>query len=197
MPSNSEHSSPLAVEYARSLLELANERHQAREIGQELDHLRDVLARDPEFREFLANPGISSVHRGQTIERVFSGRASELLYNFLRVANEKGRLGMLDQIALAYDQLLDEQLGNVEVDVTSAQPLNAEQVAQIGRRISNALGKTAIVHQTVDDSIIGGLVVKVGDRVLDASVRQQLNAMRDQLLSGAQRVSSNGMSVTA
>jgi F-type H+-transporting ATPase subunit delta len=192
MSANTEHSSPLSVSYARSLLELANERHQAREIGQELEHLRDVMSRDPDFKEFLANPGISSVQRGEAIERVFSGRASELFYNFLRVANEKGRLGMLDQIASAYDQLLDEQLGNVEVDVTSAQPLNAEQVAQIGRRISDALGKTAIVHQTVDDSIIGGLVVKVGDRVLDASVRQQLNAMRQQLLSGAQRASASG-----
>src|ERR1700712_5072158 len=102
MATHTQHTSPLAVAYARSLLELANERHQAREIGHEIDGLRSALAEAPDFREVMANPGISSTDRLAALDRVFKGRVSELLYNLLRVANEKGRLGILDQITQAY-----------------------------------------------------------------------------------------------
>jgi len=195
MATDTNHSSPLAVAYARSLLELANERHHAREIGQEIQGLADILAADPNFRDFLANPGIGTAERGAVIERTFKGRLSEMLYNLLRVANEKGRLGILDQIAAAYAHLLDEQLGNVDVEVISAQHLDAEQVAHVGRRVSDLLHKTAIVHQTLDESIIGGLVIKVGDQVLDASIRQQLQSMRQRLLSGVTKAPANAINI--
>ena len=181
------HSSPTAVAYARSVLELAQERNQVREIGQELSAVRELLVDNPGFREFLDNPGVGANERGAALEKIFKGRVSELVYFTLRVLNEKGRLRLLDQIIAGYDDLLDELFGNVEVDVTSARQLDAEQVAHIGRRVGEILGKTAVVHQYVDDSILGGLVVRVGDQVLDASVRYQLQAVRQRMLETAFR----------
>ena len=121
------------------------------------------------------------------MERVLKGQVSPLMWNFLQVLNQKGRLGLLGQIAAAYDELLDEQLGKVEVDVTVAQRLTDEQLEQVRQRVGEALGKDAVVHQYVDESIIGGLILRVQDRLIDASVRQQLKAIRGHILAAGPR----------
>src|SRR5918998_669583 len=81
----------------------------------------------------------------------------------LGLVNSKGRLGLLREIIEVYDDLLEEQLGNVEVDVTVAQRLSDEQLEQVRQRVSKAIGRNAVVHQYVDESIIGGLVLRVQD----------------------------------
>ena len=178
---------PTAVAYARSLLELANERNQADEIGQEMAGIRDVLAEQPSFAAYLADPGIGGTERTATLEKVFKGRVSPLVSNFLGVVNNHGRMRMLGPIAQAFVDLLDEQRGNVEVDVTVAQRLSADELEQVRQRVSEALGKNAVVHQYVDEDIIGGLVLRVQDRLIDASVKYQLEAMRERLLAARKK----------
>ena len=178
---------PTAVAYARSLLELANERNQADEIGQEMAGIRDVLAEQPSFAAYLADPGIGGTERTATLEKVFKGRVSPLVSNFLGVVNNHGRMRMLGPIAQAFVDLLDEQRGNVEVDVTVAQRLSPDQLEQVRQRVSQALGKNAVVHQYVDEDIIGGLVLRVEDRLIDASVKYQLEAMRERLLAARKK----------
>jgi F-type H+-transporting ATPase subunit delta len=179
--------SPVAITYAKSLLELASAQNQAAPIGEEMKVLGDLLAENPIFREYLTDPGISREHRQGTLDKVFRGRVSQLVFNFLGVLNNHDRLRLLDQIASAYGDLLDEQLGNVEVDVTTAQRLSPEELEQVRQRVSAALKKNAIVHQYVDESILGGLLIRVGDRLIDASVRQQLRTMRKNLLAARQK----------
>lgn len=176
--------SPIALAYARSLLELANERHQANEVGEEMKAIRQIVAENPQLKEFLSNPSIGAVQRLALIDSLFKGQASDLVYNLIRVANEKHRAGLLGDVAALYLKLLDQQLGNVDVQVTSAQELDASQEEAIHRRVGQLLGKNPILHKRVDDAIIGGLIVRVGDKVLDASVKTQLGAMRKRLLAG-------------
>jgi F-type H+-transporting ATPase subunit delta len=182
------HNSPLAVTYARSLLDLANEQKQAQEVGQEMAALSEIVAANPIFRDYLADPGISRSERTAAVEKIFRGRVSPLVYNFLGVLNNHDRLRLIEQIASAYDELLDEQIGNIEVDVTSAVRLSPTELEQVRQRVSRALSKNAILHPYVDDAILGGLVVRVEDRVVDASVRSQLEAIRRQLLATSARV---------
>lgn len=182
MSQSTQHRSPVATAYAGSLLELANERGQAEPIGQELRDLRQILLDNPSFRQLLSDPAISESEREQVIKRVFSGRLNQLVLNVLGVMNDKGRLGILAEVANVYNDLLDEQLGKIEVDVTVAQRLSPEQLEEVRQRVSAALKKDAVVHQYVDDSIIGGMVLRVQDRLIDASVRTQLQAMKQQLL---------------
>jgi F-type H+-transporting ATPase subunit delta len=180
--------SPLADTYAQSLLELANDRKLAEDTGRELQGLGDILAAEPVFREYLADPAVSETERTGLLERVFRGRVSELVFNLLGVMNVHGRLKLLNQVLSAYAELLDEQVGNVEVDVTSAQRLSDEDLDQVRQRVSHALAKNAIVHQYVDENIIGGLIIQVGDQIIDASVQQQLKSMRRQLYAASQKV---------
>ena len=178
---------PTVLAYARSLLELANERGQADEAGRDMAAVRELLEQNPTFAAFLSDPGISASDRAATFDKLFRGRASQLVFNFLGVVNNKGRTRLLGAIAQAYNDLLDEQKGNVEVDVTVAQRLTGEQLEQVRQRVSQALGRNAVVHQYVDEEIIGGLVLRVEDRLIDASVRYQLEAMRERLLAAGRK----------
>ena len=185
---NISSNNPTAVAYARSILELANERQQAAEFGQELAAIGDLLRQNPAFGAFLADPGVPASDRTAALDKLFRGRVSPLVMNLLGVLNTRGRLNLLGAVADAYADLLDEQLGNVEVDVTVAQRLDPDQLEQVRQRVSAALGKNAVVHQYVDENIIGGLVLRVEDRLIDASVRYQLEAMRERMLAARRKV---------
>jgi F-type H+-transporting ATPase subunit delta len=179
------HASPAAIAYAQSLLDLANERQQTEQIGQELSGLRQIVDENPSFREVLTNPSISHDERAGLLDKVFRHNVSELLFNTLGVLNQKNRLGLISQIAQGYDDLLDQQLGKVEVDLTVAQKLTPGQLETARQKVGQALGREAVVHQYVDDSVLGGMVLRVGDKLIDASVRYQLQAMKEQLLAAA------------
>lgn len=173
--------SPGAAAYAQAAIELAGE--QAVELGNEIADLAQLVDRDPTLKAFLVNPSIRPEERWQALQRTFQGRSSALFVNVLGVLCEKNRLGLIHEIATAYRQLLDAKLNRVRVEVTVAQQLDEQQLADVKDRVSASLGKTAIVEQKIDDSIIGGLVLKVQGKVMDASVKAQLDAMRRQLLA--------------
>ena len=184
---NISSNNPTAVAYARSILELANERNQAQEFGQELTAIGELLRQNPSFAHYLADPGIGASERTATLDRLFRGKASPLVMNLMGVLNNRGRLNLLGAVADAYADLLDDQLGNVEVDVTVAKRLDPSQLEQVRQRVSQALGKNAVVHQYVDEDIIGGLVIRVEDRLIDASVKYQLEAMRERMLAARRK----------
>jgi F-type H+-transporting ATPase subunit delta len=181
------HNSPTAVTYARSLLELAQEKRIADPIGQELAAIAEILAANPNFLAFLRDPAISQEERSRVVDKVLKPQVNPLLANFLGVAASHNRLGILDEIAQAYNDLLDDLLGKIEVDVTVSQKLTDDQLEQVRQRVSAALKKDAVVHQYVDESIIGGMVLRVGDQLIDASVRSQLETMKRQFLSARPR----------
>ena len=184
---NISSNNPTAVAYARSILELANEKQQAEEFGQELAVIGDLLRQNPSFAAFLADPGVAESERSAALDRLFRGRVSPLVMNLMGVLNARGRLNLLGAVTEAYADLLDEQLGNVEVDVTVARKLDTAQLEEVRQRVSQALGKNAVVHQYVDEEIIGGLVLRVEDRLIDASVKSQLEVLRERMLAARRK----------
>ena len=180
-----DHHSTLALTYARSLLELANEGGRTEEVANDVDALGQVLGQNRTFVEFLKDPGISHEERNGALQKIFGGKLNVLLDRLIQIMSERGRLGMLPQVLGAFETLLDEQLGKVEVDVTVAQRLGDKELEDVRRRVSKALSKDAVIHQYVDEEIIGGMILRVGDQVVDASVRRQLEAIRQRMLKGS------------
>ena len=176
-----------AVQYARAVLDLANEKKQAEKIGEEMAVLGKIIEANKSLASFLSDPGISSSDRTEMLNKVFKGKISPLVMNLMGVLNSKRRLGLLHAITQAYQELLDEQLGKVEVDVTVAQKLDGKSLEEVKKKVSAALKKDAIIHQYVDDKIIGGMVLRVDDKLIDASVKSQLEAMKRQLLAATPR----------
>ena len=175
----SQHSE-LALTYAQSLLELADERGELEPVAADAAKLREAAAETPNFHAFLRDPAISADERRTVIDRAF-GDAHRLVLRFLHLMNDRDRLGRLPEVLDAFEHLLDEKYGKIEADVTVAERLDEAQLAHVRDRVGRALGKEAVVHQYVDPNIIGGMVLRVGDRVVDASVRRQLDAMRERL----------------
>ncbi|HEX2970784.1 MAG TPA: ATP synthase F1 subunit delta [Tepidisphaeraceae bacterium] len=169
--------------YAQAILDLANERQETETIAGELRGLKDLLASNPALEAYLRDPAISQDERQDFLDRVLRGRISPLLMNSLAVMNQKGRLGLLADVADQYQVLLDRQLGKIEVKAIVAREMEPELLQEVAQRISAALQKKATVRQVVDESIIGGMIVQVEDRLIDASVQTQLQTIRKQMLA--------------
>jgi F-type H+-transporting ATPase subunit delta len=173
----------LVSRYAKALLQLATKHNQADGVRDELKALGEVLGKSTAFRAVIADPAVSTGVRQNLLSKTFGGgRLSPVMLNFLGLLNSKSRMNLLPEVIETYQDLLDEQRGIIEVDVTTAHRLTPEQLETVRERVSAALKRNAVVHQYVDESIIGGLVLRVQDKLIDASVRNQLEMMRRQLL---------------
>lgn len=179
-----QHHSNLALTYARSLLELADERDETEPVANDMGALRQILDENPTLVAFFKDPGISREERQAVLDRTLSDKANPLVMRFLSLMNERHRLGVLSAVIDAYESLLDEKLGKVEVDVTVAEKLADDELERVRQRVGEALKKDAVIHQYVDEEIIGGMILRVGDRIIDASVRRQLQAMKERMLRG-------------
>jgi F-type H+-transporting ATPase subunit delta len=174
----------LATVYSEALLDVAQERGLAEEIGQELRALvTEVYANAPEIEGQLSSPVVKRTAKVPFLEKVFKGRVSDLLYNFLIVLNAKDRMGLLRHVLAAYSGLLDQRAKRVRVSVRSAVPLSSEQTERLKQLIAQATGLDPIIAEKADPDLLGGMIVQVGDHVFDSSVRNRIDAIRNQLLA--------------
>jgi F-type H+-transporting ATPase subunit delta len=175
----------IARVYAESLFQLAEKSGgmaQAQTVGAELLALGESAASDKRFAEFLRTPLIDTTTRENALKRALGSSISDLLLRFILVVNRKGRSGSLQSIALAYDAMLQEKLGKVEVDVWTAGPLGEDARRVIQQRVSAAIGKDAVLHAYVDPTMIGGIKLRIGDRLVDGSVAAKLRSLRSTLV---------------
>lgn len=183
MAASNEQTQSIEKVYARSLLELAESSAQVEQIREELSELTRLLDAEPGLRDLLGSRMVSAAERHTSLERLFKGNISDLLYRFLQVVNDKGRLNLLAPIALAYGKLVDEQQGLVDVDVYVATRLNDAESRRVTEGLSKALNRRVTMHQSVDETLIGGMKIRVGDKLIDASVATQLRRMREQIVA--------------
>jgi F-type H+-transporting ATPase subunit delta len=169
--------------YAEALYNAAERQGQAHELLGELEALvNEVFARDPGAELFLASAAVGRGRKREAIEKAFRGRASDTFVRFLLVLDKHDRLGLLRAIAAAYRTLYERKSNRIHVRVRSAVPLNDEQRQRIGEDVRAVSGREPILEEAVDPELLGGLVIRVGDWVYDASVRTRLNMIRNQLI---------------
>ena len=153
------------------------------ELLEEIQVLRGILSENPEFDGLMKHPGITKQEKLQVMETVFRGRISEELVNFLDIIVSKERFGELDEIFEYFSDRVKEKQRIGVVYITSATVLTQKQMAAVEQKI---LETTSFVklepHYSVDQELIGGLVIRIGDRVVDSSIRTKLDHMTKQLL---------------
>lgn len=184
MPLTQNEPDALAMIYAKSLFELADKRGGRDAIEGTLAELEEILElarQNPRFGEFLASRALSASDRAAALERIFKGRASDLVKRFLLVLNDKGRLAHLPTIVAGYDNLVQARFGRVEVDAYTAKPMTPDEANRLKSRLGEALRKEVILHGYTDAHMIGGLKLRIGDQFIDASVATKLRKMKDQL----------------
>ena len=143
--------------------------------------MHDVFRTHPDLEEFLVRGAIGRENKAKVIEATFAGRANELVTNFLLVLNDHDRLGLIRPSVLLYMELLDERRGRMRAGVQSAVPLTAEQQQRLIAELRQSFRKEPVLDLAVDPDLLGGLVVRVGDWLYDASVRTQLENLRNQV----------------
>lgn len=177
--------------YAHALLELSEASGQPENTAGQLQQLGQVFETHPRLLGILSNRMVSVRERLQAIDAVFRGRVDDLIYRFLQVVNKKGRLGLMPGIILAYAQLLDERNGVVQANVGVAVRLTDDQLSAVADRISAAIGRNVVISQQVDPQLIGGIWIRVGDRLIDGCVATQLRLMQHNfVMKGHERARS-------
>ena len=170
--------------YAEALLDVAAQRDQADDIGQELEALvSEVFDGAPEVEATLGSPVVKRSVKTPLLATVFKGQVSDLLFNFLNVLNSKDRLSLVRHVSAAYRDLLDQRAKRLRVKVRSAVPLTDGQTEQLIQAIGQATGLDPVVSAQIDPALLGGMIVQVGDQVFDSSVRTRVESIRNQLLA--------------
>jgi F-type H+-transporting ATPase subunit delta len=170
-----------ASRYAKALLDVL---YPAKaEAGREqLLKFSAVLSQQADARLLLENPTVSVERRRELVSKIGDSLGLDVpVRNFLGLLIERNRLDLYDEIVSTYEALLDDKLGVVRARITSAVELDAKQRDDVAARLRTLTGKNVRMEVSVDPSLIGGLVAQVGSTIYDGSIRQQLQAFRNNL----------------
>ena len=175
----------VARRYAKALILIGQEDGQAKLYNEELESMVGLFDTQEGFEKALTNPLYNKNDRKKVLEAVLGAiQYSAIMKSFLILLFNKGRIGFLRDIASYYKDMADELNGIVKASVTSATELSSEALGKIKEALSKKSGKTIVLNVKQDPSLIGGVVTKIGDLVLDGSVRTQLDNMRETLKKG-------------
>jgi F-type H+-transporting ATPase subunit delta len=181
--------------YAETLLALAERSGGPAaldEFGRAVDELAGMLAADPRTRQFLETPQVRPEQKKEALRQALAGRAPELFVRFVMVLVDKRRQTLLPEIAQAYRALVDQRMGRARVDVAISHAPDEALQAEIQRALEVQLGRTVIPTYRVDPELLGGMVLRLGDEILDSSVRSSAAQLRRRLMDTQLPAAANG-----
>lgn len=174
-------SAGVAKRYARALFEVAKERALIDRIETELNSVVAAVNDNAELEKLLMHPHIAAQDKKELVTDLFKAHLSEETMNFLYILVENGRESDLAGIAYAYIQLANEERGIADAVVTTAKPLGADEQAQIADKFGKMLNKKLRIQTVIDPAILGGIVIRIGDRLYDGSLKSKLEHFSHQL----------------
>ena len=171
----------IANRYAEALFQLSEEENITKEIYNELHDVVEVLKNNKEVDNVLKSPLVAKNENTQLIEALFNNKINNDLKNFLKILVEKGRISSLKSIELTFKELLNDKHNIIEGTVISAIALTEKQVKELEEKLSKKYNKNVTLENEVDQSILGGVLVRLGNTQIDGSVKTRLNNIKDQL----------------
>ena len=175
----------IARRYAQALNEQAAQAGVLEQVDADIDLISGALADSRELRAFFGSPIISREKKGQVVRALFEEHIQKVSMTFVALLVDKRREGIFPTVVSTYRELRDEQLGMTAVSVRTAYELSAEDRATLEGELRSLTGKQVRLETKVDSSILGGIVIRVGDMVYDGSITNQLATLRERLQSGA------------
>jgi F-type H+-transporting ATPase subunit delta len=173
----------IARNYAETLLELAQRAGDLRGWGEMLDQIADAMESDRRLRVFLESPRVSAQRKNEVMQKAYGAQLPRNFLRFLQALVTHRRQMLIPVIAHAYHDLVDQVEGRVHASVTVARPADDADHQLIVSQLSRVLGKEVVPHFHVNPGILGGVIVRVGDTVLDGSVRRRLATLRTRMLA--------------
>lgn len=173
----------VAKVYGDALFDLAIENNELDEVAKEIQVLKDTLAANTELLQFLNHPKISNEEKIKSIEEIFKGKFSDTTVGFLVVVVTKNRYNELDAIMTYFLEAVREYRKIGKASITSAFELTKEQKQKIENKLLDSTEYVEfLIDYKVDPSIVGGLVIRIGDRVVDSSIKSKIELMRKDLM---------------
>jgi len=167
--------------YAKALFELAVEEQMIDQILAEYEFVKNSFDEFPDFLEIVKSPQLSNDDKIKIINETYGGKVSELLINFFKILVDKKRSNVIRDVYDDYKVMVDNHKGLVVARVESVIPLEANEIEVLEAKLNNVTGKTVTIENVINPEIMGGLVVKVGDKVVDGSVKRKLDNMKHEL----------------
>jgi F-type H+-transporting ATPase subunit delta len=179
LASDHSHSAGLALRYANAAFELAAEERGIDRLASDFVVLKRLLAESPELNRLVRSPLFSREEQATGMRAVLEkAGASDLTRKLMLLLARKRRLFALADIIRAYEQLVAQHRGEIAADVTSARELSGSELGELRSMLKDKLGREPRVTAHVDPTLLGGLVLRVGSRMIDSSLRSKLNGMR-------------------
>jgi F-type H+-transporting ATPase subunit delta len=172
----------IARTYASALFEVGEKHGEAEAYGPPFRVLGELFRSDARTRRFFDTPQVSVEQRRQVVQNALAGRVPERFVHFVTIVMQKGRQNLLPEIAAAYQSLLDERSGRHRAHLTLAREPDADTESLLVEHLSRLFGQSVEPQIVVNPAIVGGFIVRYGDRLLDASLRRQLVGLKRQLV---------------
>lgn len=176
---NEAHISGIAGRYALAIFELAEEEKVVDSVGADFSTLKAMISSSPELTRFVCAPVFSRDAQKKGMAALLDAMgASPLVRQFIQLLAAKRRLSQISDVILAFEKLAADSRGEVDAQVSSARPLSEGEIVALKEAIKSKVGREPRLEANVDPSILGGLVVKVGSKMIDSSLRTKLSAVR-------------------
>lgn len=180
----------VAERYARALFEIARTLHRDEEIEAELENFSEALKKDPGLEKIFDNPSVKIEDKRKFLQRLYQERREEYyetLLDFLTVLLEKNRFTLIHEIAKSFKRIADEAQGQGVAEIWSATPLDARHEAVLVGQLERIAGYKITVKKEVDPRLVGGVAVRVKNKIIDGSVKFQIERLKKELTSGDRR----------
>lgn len=172
---------PIARRYARALFELADEKGLLEQLLQETDDFKRLLDNDDRLRSFLFTPEVSKTSKLEALQSLLKERCSNLFFHFSLLLVRKGRQTHFGEIATELKRLFDLKMKRMRATITTTVPLSPEQIAQLEQQLSHSWEGKVLLENHVNAEILGGIVLQIGGKLIDASLLHQVELLRAQL----------------
>ena len=174
----------LAAKYALAIFEIAQEKNMLDEIQKQLDATQDLLQVNPELNSVVTNLLIPKEPKMEILKQILATEEVDpILLSFLLVLVEKNRISLFNNIHRAYTNLMNEKTNIVEIKVTTARNLSETEYAEVTEKVGKILNKNIILIKHVNPEIMGGIIIQMGDKLIDGSIARQLKNMEKSLKS--------------
>ena len=176
--------SRVASRYSKALFAATLEQKKLDIVVGDLNSVSSIIDQNIDFKNLLYNPLIPANKKTDIIRKIFDGKIDQLTYNFLKLLCNKKRSEFLSEIIDDFKMRILEHEGVLSGQIISSKPLSPVQVADIHKKIATQSGQKVQLSQEIDEDLIGGFIVKIKDTVIDLSVKNQLNKLRNKLVFG-------------
>ena len=175
-------SNQLAATYSQAIFELARDKNALEQVEKEMVMVEETIKGQEDLATLMYHPRVPSEAKKDTINKVFGQELTDYVRNFLLLLVDKRRETAFPAIVRQYVNLANKARNIMEAEVTTALPLTQVQQEELGMKLSKVTGHTVVLKPTIDPAIMGGVIVKIGDKLIDGSIVRQLKALEQALL---------------